>query len=589
LRAGYRAERTYAWRIAADRCAAALSLLDLRGAPSAERGWLAYRVAALRRYRDPRGALVTLEAAEQLAADAGDRALAACALFLRGNLHCYVGEFGPGLPALLAGIAALDKLAGEERTRLRALGTIGGFVPGARHHRGTLALRLAGAGHFAEACLVGEPLLSPDPETPGSAEVGDLAEANAARGRAIACAALGQPEEARQAFARARTAFQRLGDHFHVGATATQELQWVALPYRADRPAALERLVTEAERAWAQAGDAVADLPHGFARLPVLLLTGNWAAARELALAVYIAGGSYKAVAVRALGLLVREQGDLPLARQLIREELPAGPETAVGTANFSTVLLLQRLAAALALEAGKAGEAREWLAAHDRWLDWSGAVLGRAEGQLAWAAYHRSAGDLPAARQRAERALALAEDPYQPLTLLAAHRLLGELATAARRLAEATVQLEHALTLAGACAAPHERALTLLALAELRLLDGKQAAARALADEARDLCLTLAATAALARADALAARLTSAREPRHDHSVGLSEREKEVLQRVAAGESNREIAGALSLSVRTVEKHVAHIYNKIDARGRADAAAYAVRHGLLPETASRR
>ncbi len=589
LRAGYRAERAHAWRIAADRCAAALALLDQRGAPAEDRGWLAYRVAALRRYRDPRGALATLEIAERLAAVADDRVLAACALFLRGNLHCYAGEFDPGLAALSTGAAALAALVGEERARLRALGTIGGFVPDARHHRGTLALRLAGAGRFTEACALGESILALDPAPTTPAGAGDLAEANAARGLAIARAALGQPETARQTFARARAAFRRLGDHFHVGVAATQEVQWVALPYRADHPAELEQLVVEAERSWAQAGDAVADLPRGFARLPLLLLTGDWAAARELALAVHAASGSYKAVAVRALGLLVREQGDLALAWRLIREELPAGPETTVGSANFSTVLLLQRLAAALALDAGKPGEAREWLAAHDRWLAWSGAVLGQAEGQLAWAAYHRTRGDLAAACRCAEAALSLAGDPHQPLALLAARRLLGELAASDARLAAARAHLDAALALAEACAAPCERALTLLAMAELYLHDGQSSAAHARIDEARAICLPLAATPALARADALAARLTPARQARQDYPIGLSTREVEVLRRIAAGESNREIAAALSLSVRTVEKHIAHIYNKIDARGRADAAAYAFRHGLLPDAASRR
>ena len=57
------------------------------------------------------------------------------------------------------------------------------------------------------------------------------------------------------------------------------------------------------------------------------------------------------------------------------------------------------------------------------------------------------------------------------------------------------------------------------------------------------------------------------------------------MLGLLAAGCSNREIASALTLSVRTVEKHVAHVYNKIGARGRTDAATYAVRHGLpLPD-----
>ena len=49
----------------------------------------------------------------------------------------------------------------------------------------------------------------------------------------------------------------------------------------------------------------------------------------------------------------------------------------------------------------------------------------------------------------------------------------------------------------------------------------------------------------------------------------------------LAAGESNGEIARRLGLSTHTIERHVANIYRKIDARGRADATAYALRHGL--------
>lgn len=69
----------------------------------------------------------------------------------------------------------------------------------------------------------------------------------------------------------------------------------------------------------------------------------------------------------------------------------------------------------------------------------------------------------------------------------------------------------------------------------------------------------------------------------------GLTAREAEVLGLIAAGGSNREIADTLVVSVRTVEHHIANIYRKIDARGRADATAYAIRHGLLhPEPPSR-
>ena len=53
------------------------------------------------------------------------------------------------------------------------------------------------------------------------------------------------------------------------------------------------------------------------------------------------------------------------------------------------------------------------------------------------------------------------------------------------------------------------------------------------------------------------------------------------MLRLLAAGRSNREVAAALALSVRTVERHITNLYLKIDARNRADATAYAVRHGL--------
>lgn len=61
----------------------------------------------------------------------------------------------------------------------------------------------------------------------------------------------------------------------------------------------------------------------------------------------------------------------------------------------------------------------------------------------------------------------------------------------------------------------------------------------------------------------------------------GLSSREVEVLRLVAAGRTSREIADDLVLSRRTVDHHVANILSKISARRRADAAAYARRHGL--------
>ena len=62
----------------------------------------------------------------------------------------------------------------------------------------------------------------------------------------------------------------------------------------------------------------------------------------------------------------------------------------------------------------------------------------------------------------------------------------------------------------------------------------------------------------------------------------GLTAREIDVLRLLAGGAGNKEVADRLYLSLRTVERHITNIYAKIDARGKADATAYALRHKLL-------
>ena len=63
------------------------------------------------------------------------------------------------------------------------------------------------------------------------------------------------------------------------------ELEWVVLPYETDRLAERRRLAAEAERAWAHASGALGDQPPRLARLPLLLLEGDWSAGRDVALA----------------------------------------------------------------------------------------------------------------------------------------------------------------------------------------------------------------------------------------------------------------------------------------------------------------
>jgi non-specific serine/threonine protein kinase len=90
---------------------------------------------------------------------------------------------------------------------------------------------------------------------------------------------------------------------------------------------------------------------------------------------------------------------------------------------------------------------------------------------------------------------------------------------------------------------------------------------------------------AVLGEVDALidAASSTSpATLPNPANPYDLSRREVDVLRYLAEGDSNRAIADTLSLSERTVENHVAHIFAKLEVTSRAAAAAFAIRHDLI-------
>jgi DNA-binding NarL/FixJ family response regulator len=62
----------------------------------------------------------------------------------------------------------------------------------------------------------------------------------------------------------------------------------------------------------------------------------------------------------------------------------------------------------------------------------------------------------------------------------------------------------------------------------------------------------------------------------------GLSAREVEVLRLIARGRTNREVAARLSVSGKTVGRHVENIYAKLGVHGRAAAAVFGMEHGLL-------
>jgi DNA-binding NarL/FixJ family response regulator len=61
-----------------------------------------------------------------------------------------------------------------------------------------------------------------------------------------------------------------------------------------------------------------------------------------------------------------------------------------------------------------------------------------------------------------------------------------------------------------------------------------------------------------------------------------LSDREREVLQIIAEGRANKEIANLLNISPTTVETHRAHILQKLDIHSVPELILYAVRKGII-------
>ena len=97
--------------------------------------------------------------------------------------------------------------------------------------------------------------------------------------------------------------------------------------------------------------------------------------------------------------------------------------------------------------------------------------------------------------------------------------------------------------------------------------------------------CIRRTAKGELVVAPAMAVKLANlfqhgAQEQPKDKSVKLTEREREILQHLASGKSNKEIARSLNISHDTVKLHVRHILAKLNLSSRVEAAVFAVEHG---------
>jgi DNA-binding CsgD family transcriptional regulator len=163
------------------------------------------------------------------------------------------------------------------------------------------------------------------------------------------------------------------------------------------------------------------------------------------------------------------------------------------------------------------------------------------------------------------------------------AHRCAGAVALARGEAVAALAGLRVAATTWQELDAPYEVAVTRLLIAEAyRRLDDPDAAAREVVT-AKACFERLGATADLAR---LAEADGEVPAGASTAAAGLTAREVEVLRLVATGGTNRDIAGALFLSEKTVARHLSNIFTKLGVASRTAATAFAFSSGLMGATA---
>ena len=577
IRAGDRAYRgAYALRTAARRYEAALELVGTRHDQLATRGWLLVRLALVRRYADAGQGVLLLNDAAEIAARLADDGLAAMALWLRGTMRFYAGENGlADLEAADAALAALDAAAVQRIAR-----AFGRPMPGRITRQAGLVWWHGYHGRPADALDLAERLAGRfEPTARGDIDRG-ICEA----GQAFALSVLGRIQEARASYHEARRLLEERRYGFYVVTVTSFEFYLLDLPYfttnldERERKAQILRGFAERE------GQEAMQNPPDIGISGHLLIAGKWDGFPAMLAAVQSGPRSFFIwnYALPVLANHARHTGAPTRARELLHSLFPQGPDTPVGTTGVPLrVLEVMRLGGELALDAGDLDEAAGWIAAHERWLHWSGYALGRADGSLLQARYRRLAGDGDAARAHAARALQQASEPPQPLALIAAHRLLAELDISKRQGDSARQHLGTALELADACAAPYERALTLLVAGRLDYATGDDAAARSKLEAALALCAPLGARPAHDAAQRLLDELNS----RPAGSV-LSARELEVLALVADGLTDREVAARLYISPRTVNQHLRSVYNKLGVGSRAAATRRALELDLFARDA---
>lgn len=299
-------------------------------------------------------------------------------------------------------------------------------------------------------------------------------------------------------------------------------------------------------------------------RAQILQLNGEWGKAMQEAeraghLLATPPGNPGQGAALYEKAELHRLRGELTKADECYRAAGEWGHETQPG-------LALLRLAQ---------GRTDAALAGIRRALDENLPPISRPRLLAAQVEISLAAGDGETARQAADELDRISRDLDAPYV-----RALAAQADARVLLAEddpmaALALARRAWTIWQRLDVPFEAARTRILIGSASRKVGDEDTARMELDAARSLLEQLQAVTEL-RA------LSAAQTAPAGSAGGLSPRELEVLRLVAAGKSNRAIAHELFLSEKTVARHIANIFTKLDLSSRSAATAYAFQHDLV-------
>lgn len=332
---------------------------------------------------------------------------------------------------------------------------------------------------------------------------------------------------------------------------------------------------TAALNAWCDALPQFTGAYSGTCRIhrsELLQLTGAWPeAAREAELAcrqltrgygLIVTGGAFY-----QLGEIHRLRGEFDAAEQAYRQASRYGWQVQPGAA-------LLRLARG-DIVAATAAIRRALAESSDRPLyRVPGRELTRSQLLPAHVEIMLAAADLPAAHDAATELARIAGQYRTPALHARAAVARGAVHLAAGGPAQALPALRQAHRLWADLDAPYEAARVRVLLGRAcHAMNDDDGAALELAT-AREVFRRLGAHPDVALVDAIGGART-------DVSCPLSPREAEVLRLVAAGRTNRSIAAELTLSEKTVHRHVSSILTKLGVGSRTAAAAYAYEHGM--------